>query len=54
VEVHDDGCGGAKLNGGAGLSGLADRLSGLDGSLEIESPPGRGTTIRATIPCASS
>jgi signal transduction histidine kinase len=54
VEVHDDGCGGADVAGGSGLRGLADRLSGLDGKLEVDSPPGEGTTIRATIPCASS
>jgi signal transduction histidine kinase len=54
VEVHDDGCGGATLEAGSGLRGLADRLAGLDGRLEVVSPPGQGTTIRAKIPCESS
>jgi signal transduction histidine kinase len=54
VEVHDDGCGGACLDGGTGLQGLADRLAGLDGRLEVVSPPGKGTTVRARIPCVSS
>jgi signal transduction histidine kinase len=54
VEVHDDGCGGACLEAGSGLAGLADRLAGLDGRLEIVSPPGQGTTVRARIPCESS
>jgi signal transduction histidine kinase len=37
---------------GSGLRGLADRVSSLDGQLDVESPPGRGTTISAHIPCA--
>ena len=54
VEVHDDGCGGASMESGSGLRGLADRLAGLDGRLEVVSPPGGGTTVRARIPCESS
>ena len=54
VEVSDDGCGGASLEAGSGLRGLADRLAGLDGRLEVVSPPGEGTTVRARIPCESS
>jgi signal transduction histidine kinase len=54
VEVHDDGCGGASFDAGSGLKGLADRLAGLDGRLEVVSPPGEGTTVRARIPCESS
>jgi signal transduction histidine kinase len=54
VEVQDDGCGGATLDAGSGLKGLADRLAGLDGRLEVVSPPGEGTTVRARIPCESS
>ncbi len=54
VEVHDDGCGGACIEDGNGLSGLADRLAALDGRLEVVSPPGQGTTVRARIPCESS
>jgi signal transduction histidine kinase len=53
VEVRDDGVGGADAAGGTGLRGLADRLAALDGSLEVLSPPGGGTLVRATIPCAS-
>jgi signal transduction histidine kinase len=51
VEVRDDGVGGADAAGGTGLRGLADRLAALDGSLEVMSPPGGGTVVRATIPC---
>jgi signal transduction histidine kinase len=52
VEVRDDGVGGAKP-GGHGLLGLQDRLAALDGALRIESPPGAGTLIAATIPLAA-
>jgi signal transduction histidine kinase len=51
VEVRDDGVGGADPSAGSGLRGLADRLEALDGRLEIESAPGRGTSVRARIPC---
>ncbi|HEV3001082.1 MAG TPA: sensor histidine kinase [Solirubrobacteraceae bacterium] len=53
VEVRDDGVGGADPCAGTGLRGLADRLSALDGRLEVESEPGRGTVVRARVPCAS-
>jgi signal transduction histidine kinase len=52
VEVTDDGVGGADPDKGTGLRGLADRLAVIEGRLEVESPPGAGTTIRAKIPCA--
>ncbi len=51
VEVADDGVGGADPMRGSGLRGLADRVEALDGSLEVESAPGAGTTVRAQIPC---
>jgi len=54
VEVRDDGRGGARLGAGTGLQGLADRVAGLDGRLDVLSPPGGGTLVRARIPCASS
>jgi signal transduction histidine kinase len=50
VEVRDDGSGDVDPARGSGLSGLADRVSALGGTLEIESPVGAGTTIRARIP----
>jgi signal transduction histidine kinase len=37
---------------GTGLRGRADRLAALDGRLEVHSPPGGGTTVRAEVPCA--
>jgi signal transduction histidine kinase len=51
VEVTDDGVGGADPDSGTGLRGLADRLAVIEGRLEVDSPPGSGTTIRARIPC---
>ncbi len=50
VEVSDDGIGGADLALGSGLRGLGDRIGALGGELVIDSAPGRGTSIRATIP----
>jgi signal transduction histidine kinase len=52
LEVSDDGIGGAAPGGGSGLRGLADRVEALGGRLLVSSPPGRGTTVRAEIPCA--
>jgi signal transduction histidine kinase len=49
VEVRDDGVGGADPSAGSGLRGLADRVSALGGRLEVESPEGVGTTVRARI-----
>jgi len=51
VEVRDDGVGGADPSRGTGLMGLADRLAALDGRLEVDSPSGGGTVVRADIPC---
>ena len=53
VAVSDDGVGGADPAAGSGLRGLADRVAALDGRLEVESPPGEGTTVRATLPLAA-
>jgi signal transduction histidine kinase len=49
VDVCDDGIGGARRDG-SGLLGLDDRVAALGGRLEIESPPGGGTQIAATLP----
>ena len=52
LEIADDGIGGATASGGSGLRGLADRVEALGGTLTVSSPPGRGTRLRADIPCA--
>jgi signal transduction histidine kinase len=50
VEIQDDGVGGADPSTGSGLRGLSDRVAALDGELELDSPRGRGTTLRARMP----
>jgi PAS domain S-box-containing protein len=50
IEVADDGVGGAELGEGSGLRGLADRVEALDGRLDVRSPRGEGTLLRAEIP----
>jgi signal transduction histidine kinase len=50
VEVRDDGVGGADPASGTGLMGLVDRVEVLGGRLEVDSPAGGGTTVRAAIP----
>jgi signal transduction histidine kinase len=51
VEVADDGVGGADAASGTGLRGVTDRVGALGGRLELESPSGGGTRVRARIPC---
>jgi signal transduction histidine kinase len=53
LNVRDDGVGGAQLDG-SGLMGLADRLAVIEGHLRVESPPGAGTVVAASIPLARS
>jgi signal transduction histidine kinase len=48
--VRDDGAGGAAFDAGTGLRGLRDRVEALDGRLDLDSPPGLGTTLIAEIP----
>jgi signal transduction histidine kinase len=50
LEVADNGVGGADPSEGSGLRGLVDRVDALDGLLEIVSPPGGGTRVRAELP----
>jgi drug/metabolite transporter, DME family len=54
IEVRDDGTGGADIGHGSGLMGLADRLEALGGYLELDSPPGAGTTLIGELPLGSS
>jgi signal transduction histidine kinase len=51
IEITDDGRGGATTEHGAGLRGLADRVEALGGRLQVWSPLGQGTRVRAEIPC---
>ncbi|MEU5710572.1 sensor histidine kinase [Streptomyces flaveolus] len=51
LQVRDDGRGGADPSAGSGLTGLADRVSVLDGRLALTSPPGGPTLLRVELPC---
>ena len=50
VQVRDDGVGGADPTTGTGLRGLRDRVDALDGDLDVDSPPGGGTTVTVEVP----
>jgi signal transduction histidine kinase len=50
IEIDDDGIGGARIDCGSGLHGLADRVAAIEGRLEVDSTPGAGTRVRAQIP----
>jgi signal transduction histidine kinase len=54
LEVRDDGVGGARSNASSGLLGLRDRAAALNGELRIDSPPGEGTVVAATLPIPAS
>jgi signal transduction histidine kinase len=54
LEVSDDGVGFDRTrlggSGGLGLVTMRERAGQLNGTFDFESAPGRGTTIRVTIP----
>ena len=50
ITVADDGIGGASTAKGHGLAGLDDRVRATGGVLDIDSPAGNGTTLRAALP----
>ncbi|MEU8711699.1 sensor domain-containing protein [Streptomyces sp. NPDC048663] len=50
IQVTDDGRGGASLDGGTGMRGLADRLGAVDGLFVVDSPAGGPTTVTAELP----
>ncbi|MBL1081575.1 sensor domain-containing protein [Streptomyces actinomycinicus] len=50
VQVQDDGRGGARLDGGTGMRGLADRLGAVDGLFGVDSPAGGPTVVTAELP----
>jgi signal transduction histidine kinase len=50
VRVRDDGAGGAGTNGGSGILGLRDRVEALGGTMDLVSPPGKGTSISVVMP----
>jgi signal transduction histidine kinase len=52
VIVTDDGTGGADPDRGTGLAGLARRAASVDGTFEIDSPPGGPTLLTVDLPCS--
>ena len=58
AEVQDEGCGltiagvgrGSHAPPGVGIAGMRERVQQLNGAFDIESVPGKGTTVRATLP----
>ena len=50
LEVTDDGIGGADAAHGSGLAGLAQRVSTVDGRIDLSSPPGGPTTVSVELP----
>jgi PAS domain S-box-containing protein len=55
LEVRDDGAGfdsGGTFPGHLGLRSMEERATWLGGSFELQSTPGKGTILRAKLPCA--
>ncbi len=50
LEVSDDGIGGADAARGSGLSGLAQRVSTVDGRIGVVSPAGGPTAVTVELP----
>ncbi|MFF4952514.1 sensor histidine kinase [Streptomyces chattanoogensis] len=50
IQVADDGRGGARLDGGTGMAGLAERLGSVDGLFVLDSPAGGPTRVTAELP----
>ncbi|WP_225803603.1 sensor histidine kinase [Streptomyces sp. NK15101] len=50
LQVRDDGEGGARVEAGAGLAGLSERVGAVDGVLAVDSPAGGPTTVTAELP----
>jgi signal transduction histidine kinase len=52
LEVRDDGIGGADPARGTGLMGIDDRVEALGGTMRVDSPSGKGTSLFVTLPLA--
>jgi signal transduction histidine kinase len=50
LRVSDDGTGGARIEAGGGLAGLADRVKSVDGGLQLKSPTGGPTVVTVELP----
>jgi signal transduction histidine kinase len=57
LSIKDNGCGfvlGSLAPSGLGLSGMAERMKNVGGTLSIHSDPGKGTCVTATVPIAKA
>jgi PAS domain S-box-containing protein len=54
ISVRDDGVGGATLDSGSGLRGLADRVETDGGRLSVLTEAGGGTTVTVELPIAET
>jgi signal transduction histidine kinase len=50
LRVSDDGTGGARMDAGSGLRGLAERVRTVDGRIDVSSPPGGPTVVTVELP----
>ncbi|WP_426171369.1 sensor histidine kinase [Microbacterium sp. DWRC1-3] len=53
ITVEDDGVGGAVERPGGGVAGIRRRIEAFEGALELTSPVGGPTILRAELPCGS-
>ncbi|MFI5801601.1 sensor histidine kinase [Streptomyces sp. NPDC051561] len=51
LEITDDGHGGVDAEAGTGVTGLADRVTALDGRMRVSSPVGGPTLLHVEVPC---
>jgi signal transduction histidine kinase len=54
LSIRDDGIGGADASRGSGLSGVVDRVCANDGTVEVYSPVGGGTSVDVVLPIGDS
>jgi len=52
--ARDDGAGTVRLGNGYGLSGMRERIEEAGGTFEIETSPGAGFRVRATLPSTTA
>jgi signal transduction histidine kinase len=53
ARVEDNGMGGAQVQPGGGLDGIANRILAAGGTFRLESPLGGPTSLEVNVPCAS-
>ncbi|WP_341940789.1 histidine kinase [Microbacterium sp. LWH10-1.2] len=53
ARVEDNGMGGAQVQPGGGLDGIANRILAAGGTFRLDSPAGGPTSLEVNVPCAS-